>query len=115
MPYKDPEARRAYIRAHYAANRERYREAGRAWVERNPERSRAIKQASAEARRATRRAHQRAFYESHRDLWADYYRATYVYLDGERMRIDALPEELRPVARLIQETRREIKRSAHRA
>lgn len=65
MPLKDPEARKAYRKAHYAANKERILAANaawkasnpdkaaasvRAWHEANPERVAEIKRASAERR-----------------------------------------------------------------
>ena len=39
-----------------------------------------------------------------------YARDNVVMLAGERVRIQSLPEELQPIARLIKETRREIKK-----
>ena len=43
MPYKDPEAHRAYQNAYRAANIEKQREYMRRWVESNPERYREYK------------------------------------------------------------------------
>jgi hypothetical protein len=96
----DPEKRarkRAQDNASAAKRREAKAAYDRAYCERNRERKRDVQRAYYEARRSER-------------PWVSYYAANpRIRLMGERVAINALPDELQPIALLIQETRREIR------
>lgn len=85
--HKDPEVRRACLRAYQA----------------RPD-ILARRRAGARARRANNLAEERAQERARQAA------SPRLYLSGERVRMRALPDEVREVAVLIVETRREIRR-----
>jgi hypothetical protein len=127
MRHEDPEAHRArqkrYYEEHSAeriAYQKRYYEEHRIeeiarairWKEENPERARAHSAVRANERLARLRLWDSEHPEAHNDRRRAWAAANVVRLAGERVAITRLPEEFRPVARLIKETRREILRRA---
>lgn len=73
MPFKDPEAKKAYLRSYYQANREKQVAAAKAWAKAHPEEKRALDRkwyaTKGRAQRAERReeynAYQRAYDAAH--------------------------------------------------
>lgn len=93
---------RERVRRAYRADPDRARQRNRAWRAANREHVR-------EYQRRYREGNERhrAYMYEYRRVWAE--RHPVVMLAGESVRIDSLPEELRPIALLIRETRRAIK------
>ena len=67
MPHKDPEARKAYGRARYAANREKFAAKNKAHYEANREKIAAREKAHYEANREKVAARNKAHYEANRE------------------------------------------------
>ena len=87
-----------------AAHLEEIRAKDRAYRASHKEEIRAYLAAHQEESRSTRAA----YYASHKEEMRAK-NANRVSLAGKVVHIETLPEELRPIARLIQETRREIR------
>lgn len=102
MPHTDPEARRAYLAAYHTAHREEAAARQRKRRETNREGFRAYRRAWYAANRERENARRAELRRVRND--------SMVSLAGERVYIPYLPIEVRPIAFLIKEARREIRR-----
>lgn len=87
MAFKDPEAKRAYLRRYYLEHRDQQIDAAKAWKAANPDRARAIARASYARRGITYRA-------AHRDAINAKQRA-YDAANPEKVRADNRTQRLR--------------------
>ena len=102
--------RRAYRTSHpetSAARSARYRRNGKHRHRDTRNQSRAWREAHPIEVRAYRQIHGPAYHAAYRENHPE------VSLAGERVRIDALPKELQPVALAIREARQEIRKRTH--
>lgn len=124
------EQRRAYAKTYYATHPDSARAANRKWQAAHQEQYRAYQKKYREAHKrpsvprkavdpevmkARQAGYNRKYYRANRDRMLAqanaWYRANPIIgINGEAVRITALPAELQPVALLIVETRRELRK-----